>query len=52
MVSTLLHKTPCEFEFFQAVRLDTIVGTFALPSWGGNRDYLGWRLLEEGLRVA
>ena len=21
MVSTLLHKTPCEFEFFQAVRL-------------------------------
>jgi len=31
--------------FFQAVRLDTIVGTFALPSWGGNRDYLGWRLL-------
>jgi len=31
--------------FFQAVRLDTIVGTFALPSWGGNRDYLGWHLL-------
>jgi len=31
--------------FFQAVRLDTIVGTFALPSWGGNRDYTGWHLL-------
>jgi gluconate 2-dehydrogenase gamma chain len=31
--------------FFQAVRLDTIVGTFALPSWGGNRDYMGWHLL-------
>jgi gluconate 2-dehydrogenase gamma chain len=31
--------------FFQAVRLDTIVGTFALPSWGGNRDYAGWHLL-------
>ena len=31
--------------FFQAVRLDTIVGTFALPSWVGNRDYMGWHLL-------
>jgi len=31
--------------FFQAVRVDTIVGTFALPSWGGNRDYMGWHLL-------
>jgi gluconate 2-dehydrogenase gamma chain len=32
-------------QFFQAVRLDTIVGTFALPTWGGNRDYMGWHLL-------
>jgi gluconate 2-dehydrogenase gamma chain len=31
--------------FFQAIRVDTIVGTFALPSWGGNRDYLGWHML-------
>lgn len=31
--------------FFQAIRFDTIVGTFALPSWGGNRDYMGWHLL-------
>jgi gluconate 2-dehydrogenase gamma chain len=31
--------------FFQAARFDTIVGTLALPVWGGNRDYLGWRLL-------
>ena len=31
--------------FFQAVRLDTIVGTFALPSWGGNRNFAGWHLL-------
>jgi gluconate 2-dehydrogenase gamma chain len=40
----LLHsieKTP----FFKAARLDTIVGTFALPTWGGNRDYAGWHLL-------
>jgi gluconate 2-dehydrogenase gamma chain len=36
-----IEKTP----FFQAVRVDTIVGTFALPSWGGNRDYMGWHLL-------
>jgi gluconate 2-dehydrogenase gamma chain len=31
--------------FFQAARFDTIVGMFALPSWGGNRDYAGWHLL-------
>ena len=40
----LLHdieKTP----FFQAARFDTIVGTFALPTWGGNRDYAGWHML-------
>jgi len=36
-----VERTP----FFQAVRVDTIVGTFALPTWGGNRDYVGWRLL-------
>jgi gluconate 2-dehydrogenase gamma chain len=40
----LLHdieKTP----FFQAARFDTIVGTFALPTYGGNRDYVGWHML-------
>jgi gluconate 2-dehydrogenase gamma chain len=31
--------------FFQAVRFDTVVGTFALPTWGGNRDFVGWQLL-------
>jgi gluconate 2-dehydrogenase gamma chain len=36
-----IEKTP----FFQAVRVDTIVGTFSLPSWGGNHDYMGWHLL-------
>jgi gluconate 2-dehydrogenase gamma chain len=36
-----IENTP----FFQAVRFDTIVGTFALPAWGGNRDYAGWHLL-------
>ena len=29
--------------FFQAVRFDTICGTCALPTWGGNRDHSGWR---------
>ena len=36
-----IEKTP----FFQAARFDTIVGTFALPTWGGNRDYVGWHML-------
>jgi gluconate 2-dehydrogenase gamma chain len=36
-----IEKTP----FFAAARLDTIVGAFALPSYGGNRDYAGWHLL-------
>lgn len=31
--------------FFQALRFDTIVGTFALPAWGANRDYAGWHML-------
>jgi gluconate 2-dehydrogenase gamma chain len=40
----LLHaieKTP----FFEAARFDTIVGAFALPTRGGNRNYAGWHLL-------
>jgi len=40
----LLHeieRTP----FFNAVRFDTIAGMFALPNWGGNRGFAGWRLL-------
>ena len=40
----LLHKIE-KTPFFDAVRFDTIVGAFALPSWGGNRDYAGWHLL-------
>lgn len=31
--------------FFEVVRFDTIVGTFALPTRGGNRDHAGWRML-------
>jgi len=36
-----IERTP----FFQAVRFDTIVGTFALPTWGGNRDHAGWNMI-------
>jgi gluconate 2-dehydrogenase gamma chain len=36
-----IEKTP----FFQAVHFDTICGTFALPTWGGNRDHAGWRVI-------
>ena len=31
--------------FFQTVRFETIVGMFALPAWGGNRDHAGWQML-------
>lgn len=40
----LLHEIE-KSPFFQAARFDTIIGTFALPSWGGNRDYAGWHML-------
>jgi gluconate 2-dehydrogenase gamma chain len=32
-------------EFFAQVRLGVVVGTFAHPSWGGNVDGAGWRIL-------
>ncbi|HUR33944.1 MAG TPA: gluconate 2-dehydrogenase subunit 3 family protein [Vicinamibacterales bacterium] len=31
--------------FFQSLRFDTIVGTFALPTYGGNREYAGWHMI-------
>ena len=36
-----IERTP----FFEAVRLDTIVGMLALPTWGGNRNYAGRHML-------
>ncbi len=36
-----VEQTP----FFQAMRFDTIVGTFALPTWGGNTNHLGWQMI-------
>lgn len=36
-----IEQTP----FFQMVRFDTIVGTFGLPTYGGNQDYAGWHMI-------
>lgn len=38
---TDVDRTP----FFQAVRRLTVLGLIALPKYGGNKDYLGWKLL-------
>lgn len=34
--------------FFSIMRLGTIMGMFALSSWGGNRDDIGWKLIGMG----
>ena len=31
--------------FFDLMHFLTVAGMFALPSYGGNRDYLGWQLI-------
>ncbi len=36
-----IENTP----FFGGARFLTIVGMFANPSWGGNRDSVGWKLV-------
>jgi gluconate 2-dehydrogenase gamma chain len=36
-----IDKSP----FFEAVRVHTIIGFFANPSWGGNRDRMGWSVI-------
>ena len=36
-----IESTP----FFQAIRTATLFGMFALPSYGGNQNYVGWQLL-------
>lgn len=32
-------------EFFETARALTLIGMFALPQYGGNRDGIGWRLI-------
>lgn len=34
-----------ESEFFELVRQHAIEGMFGDPSWGGNKDQIGWELL-------
>jgi gluconate 2-dehydrogenase gamma chain len=34
-----------ETPFFQTTRLLTLLGMFALPEYGGNRDAVGWKLI-------
>jgi len=36
-----IDKTP----FFNTTRLLTLLGMFSLPSYGGNRDSVGWKLI-------
>jgi gluconate 2-dehydrogenase gamma chain len=38
---TQVEKT----DFFGTMRFLTLVGMFVLPSYGGNRDSIGWRLI-------
>lgn len=39
-----LHEVD-ETPFFAAVRRLTVLGLIALPKYGGNHDYLGWKLI-------
>lgn len=36
-----IEQTP----FFGAIRFGTIAGLFALPSYGGNKDFAGWKVI-------
>jgi gluconate 2-dehydrogenase gamma chain len=36
-----IEKTP----FFELLRKHTVMGFLANPSWGGNRDQAGWKLI-------
>ena len=41
----LLLKTIEQTPFFGQVRFGTVVGMFANPSYGGNQNQVGWKLL-------
>jgi gluconate 2-dehydrogenase gamma chain len=45
-----LLKSMEETPFFQAMRFATIAGMLCLPTYGGNRDYVGWKAI--GLKSA
>ena len=39
-------------EFFEAVRTHTVLGFLGSPSYGGNRDQVGWRYIQFEDRMA
>jgi gluconate 2-dehydrogenase gamma chain len=38
-------KTQQDTDFFSLVRVMTMFGFFAMPSYGGNKDHVGWNLI-------
>jgi gluconate 2-dehydrogenase gamma chain len=42
---TQLLKAEEASPFFDTVHFMTVAGMFALPAYGGNRDYAGWKML-------
>ena len=40
-----IEQTP----FFQNIRFATIAGMLALPEYGGNKDFIGWKLVGESI---
>ena len=36
-----IEQTP----FFGVMRFSTLAGMFSIPTYGGNRDYIGWKLV-------
>ncbi len=42
-----IEKTP----FFGAMRFATIAGFLALPKYGGNKDYIGWKFIGQEIAM-
>jgi gluconate 2-dehydrogenase gamma chain len=38
-------------EFFGAVRFATLAGFLALPKYGGNKDYVGWKMIGQDMAM-
>lgn len=47
----LLHEIEQE-AYFGPLRTFTMIGTFSLPSYGGNRDWVGWDMIRQGRQGA
>jgi gluconate 2-dehydrogenase gamma chain len=42
-----IEKTP----FFGAVRFATLAGFLSLPKYGGNKDYVGWKMIGQDMAM-